>query len=38
MIGYVKHFDSNKTMSYKAIDNKLIKKYSKIWESQQFNG
>ena len=25
MIGYVKHFDSNKTMSYKVIDNKLLK-------------
>ena len=26
MIGYVRHFDSNKTMSFKAIDNKLLKK------------
>ena len=32
MIGYVKYFDSNKTMSFKAIDNKLLKKYTKIWE------
>ena len=32
MIGYVKHFDSNKTMSSKVIDNKLLKKYAKIWE------
>ena len=33
MIGYVKCFDSNKTMSFKVIDKKLlIKKYSKIWE------
>ena len=33
MIGYVKCFDSNKTMSFKIIDKKLlIKKYSKIWE------
>ena len=32
MTGYVKHFDSNKTMSFKAIDNKLLKKYNKIWE------
>ena len=32
MIGYVKHFDSNNTMSFKAIDNKLLKKYNKIWE------
>ena len=32
MIGYVEHFDSNKTMSFKASDNKLLKKYTKIWE------
>ena len=32
MIGYVKHFDSNKTMSFKVSDNKLLKKYNKIWE------
>ena len=32
VIGYVKHFDSNKTMSFKVGDNKLIKKCSKIWE------
>ena len=32
MIGYVKHFDSNKAMSFKIIDNELLKKYSKIWE------
>ena len=32
MIGYVKHFDSNKTMSFKVIDNKLFKEYTKIWE------
>ena len=32
MIGYLKHFDSNKTMSSKIADNKLLKKYSKIWE------
>ena len=32
MIGYVKHFDSNKTMSLKVSDNKLLKKYNKIWE------
>ena len=31
MIGYVKHFDSNKTMSFKASDNKLLRKYNKIW-------
>ena len=27
MIGYVKNFDSNKTMSF----NKLLKKYNKVW-------
>ena len=32
MIGYVKHFDSNKTMYFKVNDNKLLKKYNKIWE------
>ena len=32
MIGYVKHFDSNKAMSFKVNDNKLLKKYNKIWE------
>ena len=30
MIGYVKNFDSNKTMSFKISDNKLLKKYNKI--------
>ena len=30
MIGYVKHFDSNKTMFFKVSDNKLLKKYNKI--------
>ena len=32
MIGYVKHFDSNKTVSFKVGDNQLLKKYKKIWE------
>ena len=32
MIGYVKHFDSNKTISFKVSDNKLFKKYNRIWE------
>ena len=32
MICYVKHFDSNKTTSSKTNDNKLLKKYTKIWE------
>ena len=30
-IGYVKHFDSNKT-SFKANDNRLLNKYTKILE------
>ena len=32
MIGYVKHFDGNKTMPFKVSDNKLLKKYAKMWE------
>ena len=32
MIGYVKNLDSNKTMSFKVSDNKLLKKYNKIWK------
>ena len=32
MIGYVKHFDSNKTMSSRVSGNKLLKEYKKIWK------
>ena len=32
MIGYVKNFNSNETMSFKVSDNKLLKKYNKTWE------
>ena len=32
MIGYVKCFDSNKTMPFKVTDNKLVKECNKIWE------
>ena len=32
MIGYVKHVNSNKTMSFKVSDNKLLKKFNQIWE------
>ena len=32
MIGYVKNFDSNKTTSFKLSDNKLLKRYNKLWE------
>ena len=31
MIAYIKHFDSNRTITFKVIDNKLLKKYTKIW-------
>ena len=30
MIGYVKHFDSNKAVSFKANDDRLLKKYTEI--------
>ena len=29
MVGYVKHFEGNKTMSFAIIDNKLLKEYKK---------
>ena len=32
MVGYIKHFDSNKTVSFKVSDNKLLKKDITIWE------
>ena len=32
MIGYVKCFESNKTMSFKINDNKLLKMYNQIWK------
>ena len=32
MIGYAKCFGSNKTMFFKVIDNKLLKKYTQIWK------
>ena len=32
MIEYTKYFDSNKAMSFKVSDKKLLKKYTKIWE------
>ena len=32
MIGYVKCVDSNKTMSFKVIDNKLLQNYTQIWK------
>ena len=32
MIGYIKCFESDKTMPYKITDNKLPKKYNQIWK------
>ena len=32
MIGYVKNFDNNETISFRVGDNKLLKKYNKILE------
>ena len=32
MFGYVKHFASNKTISFRVSYNKLLKRYNKIWE------
>ena len=32
MIGYVKRFDSNKTMYFKVIDKGLLKRYIKTWK------
>ena len=32
MIGYVKHSDINKNMAFKVEDNRLLKKYTKIWK------
>ena len=31
MIGYVKCFDNNKTMSFKVTYNNLLEKYAEIW-------
>ena len=36
MIGHVKNFDSNKTMSFKVGDNKLLKKYNKNKQSNEY--
>ena len=30
MIGYVKCFDNDKTISFKVSDNKLLKKFNRI--------
>ena len=33
MIGYLKEFDDSMTMSFRVDDNKLFKKYCKIWRT-----
>ena len=39
MVGYVKCFDSNKTMSFKVSDNKTVKTAQKnMGKSQQCHG
>ena len=32
MIGYVRNFDGNRTMSFKISDSKLLKKYNQVWK------
>ena len=32
MIGYVRNFDGNRTMSFKISDSKLLKNYNQIWK------
>ena len=32
MIGYVRNFDGNWTMSFKISNNNLLKKYNQIWK------
>ena len=32
MNGYVKCFKNNKTVSFKISDNKVLKRYTQIWE------
>ena len=32
MIGYVRSFESNTTMSFKISDKQLLKKYNQIWK------
>ena len=36
MIGYVKYFDSNKTMSFKVNDNRLLKRILKYGKKVAF--
>ena len=32
MIGYAKHFEINKEMSFQVSDNKLLKNYTQMWK------
>ena len=32
VIGYVRNFDGNRTMSFKISDSKLLKNYNQIWK------
>ena len=32
MIGYVRSFESNMTMSFKISDKQLLEKYNQIWK------
>ena len=33
----VKNFNSNKTIYFRVSDNKLLKRYSRIWKKKPFN-
>ena len=35
MIGYVRSFESNMTMSFKIRESKLLKKYNQIWKKDK---
>ena len=34
MIGYLKEFNDSMTMSFRIVDSKMFKTYSKIWKSE----
>ena len=35
MIGYIKNFESNTTISFKISDKQLLKNYNQIWKKSQ---
>ena len=37
MIGYVKCFDNNKTISFRVTDNNILEKYRNLEKSKNFN-